>query len=87
MKVHTYGIEKTIIRLTVKLPDNYGSVQRLYDYGAWFTLERERITDVDKLADFVTNMKNRGAKLIDENEFIDDDDFKLKHTFTYELIC
>ena len=87
MKIHAYGIEKTIIRFTVKLPDNYGTVQRLYDYGAWFTLEREIIHDVDKLADFVERMKARGAKLIDQNEFVDDDDLKLKQTFTYELIC
>jgi len=87
MKTHTYGIEKTIIRLTVKLPDNYGTVQRLHDYGTWFTLDHEIISDVEKLAGFVERMKARGAKLIDQNEFIDDDDLKLKHTFTYELIC
>ena len=83
----TYGIKKTTIRLTVKLPDNYGRVQRLHDYGAWFDLDEERITDVEKLADFLVRMQSRGAKLIDQNEFIDDDDLKLKQTFTYEVIC
>lgn len=83
----TYGIEKTTIRLTVKLPDNYGRVQRLYDYGQWFRLEEERITDVEKLADFLMKLKARGGKLIDTNEFIDDDDLQWKQTFTYELIC
>ena len=83
----TYGIEKTTVRLTVKLPDNYGNVQRLYDYGAWFRLEEERITNVDKLADFIMRLKARGGKLIDTNEFIDDDDLQWKQTFTYELIC
>lgn len=82
-----YGIEKTTIRLTVKLPDNYGNVQRLYDYGPWFRLEEERITDVEKLADFLMRLKARGGKLIDTNEFIDDDDLQWKQTFTYELIC
>ena len=82
-----YGIEKTTIRLTVKLPDNYGNVQRLYDYGPWFRLEEERITDVEKLADFLMKLKARGGKLIDSNEFIDDDDLQWKQTFTYELIC
>ena len=83
----TYGIEKTTVRLTVKLPDNYGNVQRLYDYGAWFRLEEERITNVDKLADFIMRLKARGGKLIDTNEFIDDDDLQWKQTFIYELIC
>ena len=83
----TYGIEKTTVRLTVKLPDNYGNVQRLYDYGSWFRLEEERITDVEKLADFIMRLKARGGKLIDTNEFVDDDDLQWKQTFTYELIC
>lgn len=82
-----YGIKKTTVRLTVKLPDNYGRVQRLHDYGAWFTLDEEMITDVDKLADFLIKMQARGAKLIDQNEFIDDDDLQMKQTFIYELIC
>lgn len=83
MKV--YGIEKTTVRLMVKLPDNYGRVQRLYDYGAWFHLDEEVISDIDRLADFVTDIKARGGKLIDTNEFIDDDDLKPKMTFTYEV--
>jgi hypothetical protein len=83
----TYGIKKTTVRLTVKLPDNYGNVQRLYDYGAWFRLEEERITDVDKLADFIMKLKARGGKLIGTNEFVDDDDLQWKQSFTYELIC
>ena len=83
----TYGIEKTTVRLTVILPDNYARVQRLYDYGAWFHLDREIISDVDKIANFITNMKARGGKLIDQNEFVDDDDFKTKQSFTYELNC
>jgi len=84
MKVH--GIEKTTVRLTVILPDNYGRVQRLYDYGTWFKLEEEVITDVDKLASLVTDIKRRSGKLIDTNEYIDDDDFKEKRSLSYELI-
>lgn len=82
----TYGIEKTTVRLTVILPDNYARVQRLYDYGAWFKLAEETIHNVDKIADFINNIKARGGKLINQNEFIDDDDFKTKQSFTYELI-
>jgi hypothetical protein len=82
----TYGIEKTTVRLTVILPDNYARVQRLYDYGAWFKLAEETIDNVDKIADFINNIKARGGKLIHQNEFIDDDDFKTKQSFTYELI-
>lgn len=80
------GILKTTVRCTVILPDNYGRVQRLYDYGTWFDLDREIITDVDKLANLVTELQRRGGKLIAHHEYIDDDDFKEKQSFTYEYI-
>lgn len=83
----TYGIQKTIVRCTVILPDNYGRVQRLYDYGTWFDLNKEVISDVDKLADFINALQERGGKLISQNEYIDSDDFIAKQSFTYELIC
>lgn len=83
----TYGIEKTTIRFTVKLPDNTARIQRLYDYGAWFSLEEELLTKVEDVLDFMEKMVARGAKRIDQNEFVDDDDLQLKQTFTYELIC
>lgn len=86
MKTHTYGIEKTTIRCSVKLPDNVARVQRLYDYGAWFKLEDEQLFDADKIADLISYIKLNGGKKIDENEFIDDDDLKEKQTFTFELI-
>lgn len=82
----TYGIKKTTVRLTVILPDNYARIQRLYDYGAWFHLDRETIGDVDRIANFITDIKARGGKLIDQNEYISDDDFQPKQSFTYELI-
>ena len=44
----TYGIKKTIIRCTVKLPDNTARIQRLYDYGAWFQLDEEQLFNADK---------------------------------------
>lgn len=83
----TYGIEKTTIRFTVKLPDNTARIQRLYDYGAWFSLEEELLTSVEDVLDFMEKMVARGAKRIDKNEFVDDDDLQVKQTFTYELIC
>ena len=83
----TYGIKKTIIRFTVKLPDNTARIQRLYDYGAWFSLEEELLTSVEDVLNFMDKMVARGAKRIDKNEFVDDDDLQMKQTFTYELIC
>ena len=83
----TYGIKKTIIRFTVKLPDNTARIQRLYDYGAWFSLEEELLTSVEDVLNFMDKMVARGAKRIDQNEFVDDDDLQMKQTFTYELIC
>lgn len=83
----TYGIEKTLVRCTVIIPDNYARIQRLHDYGTWFSLHEEIISDVNKVADFIEKMKVQGAKQIDQNEFIDDDDFKTKQSFTYELTC
>ena len=83
----TYGIKKTTIRCTVKLPDNTARIQRLYDYGAWFQLDEEQLFNVDKIADFISYIKLNGGKMIDQNEFIDDDDLKEKQTFTFELIC
>lgn len=83
----TYGIKKTIIRCTVKLPDNTVQVQRLYDYGTWFKLDEERLFNTDKIIDLISYIKLNGGKMIDQNEFIDDDDLKEKRTFTFELIC
>ena len=83
----TYGIEKTIIRFTVKLPDNTARIQRLYDYGAWFSIDEELLTNVEEVLDFMEKMVARGANRIDHNEFVDDDDLQMKQTFTYELIC
>ena len=82
-----YGIEKTTIRCTVKLPDNTARVQRLYDYGAWFRLDEEQLFNADKITDLITYIKLNGGEMISQNEFIDDDDLKEKQTFTFELIC
>ena len=80
------GIKKTTVRCTVILPDNYLTIQRLYDYGTWFKLTREIISDVDKAADFIEKIKARGATVIGASEYIDDDDLKQKQSFVYELI-
>lgn len=83
----TYGIQKTTIRFTVKLPDNTARIQRLHDYGVWFSLQEEELHTVEEVLDFMERMVARGAKRIDQNEFVDDDDLMIKQTFTYELIC
>lgn len=86
MKTHTYGIKKTTIRLTVKTPDNYAHLQQLYDYGAWFKLQRELVTDPDRITQLIEYIKSNGGRQIDENVFIDDDDLKEKQTLTYEVV-
>ena len=82
----TYGIQKTTVRFTVKLPDNTATIQRLYDYGTWFSLREERLSDVGAVLDFMEKMVAKGAKKISQNDFIDDDDFQPKTTVTYEYI-
>lgn len=86
MTLHTYGIEKTTIRLTVKLPDQTARIQRLYDYGAWFQIDEEVLTDVNKITDFINNITSQGGTMIDLNHFVDDDDLKEKFTYTFELV-
>ena len=82
----TYGIEKTTVRFTVKLPDCTARVQWLYDYGAWFSLHEETFDNAADTLEFMEALVQKGAKRIDRNTFIDDDDLQEKQTFTYELI-
>ena len=56
---------KVTVRLTVILPDNYGRIQRLYDYGTHFTLEEKVITGAGKLADFIEKLKAGGGRMTD----------------------
>lgn len=81
----TYGIKKTTVRCTITIPDCRARVQRLYDYGISFRLDEEIITDIDKITELITGIKSQGGEMIDKNEFIDDDDLLIKHSFTYEL--
>ena len=78
---------KVTVRLTVILPDNYGRIQRLYDYGTHFTLEEKVITGAGKLADFIEKLKAGGGRMTDCHDFIDDDDFKKKTCVRYEYIA
>ena len=82
----TYGIEKTTIRCTVKLPDNTAAVQWLYDCGVWFNLRNDTLTDPEEIAGLIEYIKKNGGKQIAENEFIDDDDLQDKHTYTFEVV-
>lgn len=82
----TYGIERITIRLTITFPECSANIQRLYDYGAWFKLNEETITDTCKIAEMITHLKERGGRLISSNKFISDDDFQEKQTYTYEAI-
>ena len=76
---------KTIVRVSVVIPDCYASIQRLYDDGTFFRLERETKTRGDA-ADFIEKLIAQGGRLLDAHEFIDDDDFKTKLSATYEYI-
>lgn len=81
-----FGIEKTIVRMTVTIPDNTARIQRLYDYGAWFTLETEQMTDVEKIADFIQQLKAKGGREIKQWSYISDDDFLPRISVLYEYI-
>lgn len=75
---------KTTVRATVIIPDCYCRIQRLYDYGKFFKLEEEVKTG-DDAADFIEKLAVVGNQ-IDVHNFIDDDDFRLKISATYEYI-
>lgn len=76
---------KTTVRATVILPDCYVTIQRLYDMGTFFKLEKEIKIGHDA-ADFIDKMKVVG-KMIDCHKFIDDDDFQQKICATFEYIA
>ena len=76
---------KTTVRATVIVPDTYVTIQRLYDLGTSFQLEREIKTGHDA-ADFIEKLQAAGGKVIDLHQFIDDDDLKEKWRATYEYI-
>ncbi len=76
---------KTTVRATVIVPDTYVTIQRLYDFGTSFKLEREIKTGHDA-ADFIEKLQAAGGKVIDLHQFIDDDDLKEKWCATYEYI-
>ena len=67
----------TTVRATVILPDCYVSIQRLHDDGIFFRLEKEVKTG-EAAAEFIELLLNKGGKMIEAHEFIDDDDFKEK---------
>lgn len=75
---------KTTVRATVIIPDCYITIQRLYDMGTSFRLEKEVKVGYDAV-DFIEKIKIVG-NMIDRHEFIDDDDFKKKITATFEYI-
>ena len=76
---------KTTVRATVIIPDAYMTIQRLYDYGTFFKLEKEIKTGYDA-ANFIEKLRESGGKMIEVHEFIDDDDLKEKICATFEYI-
>lgn len=76
---------KTIVRAHVIIPDCYLTIQRLYDDGKSFRLEKETKTG-EEAAAFIEILREQGGRLLDAHEFVDDDDFKTKLSATYEYI-
>lgn len=76
---------KTTVRAHVIIPDSYLTIQRLYDDGMSFRLERETKTG-EQAAAFIEQLIAQGGKLLDAHEFVDDDDFKTKLSATFEYI-
>ena len=75
---------KTTVRLMITLPENTGTIQRLYDMGWYFKMEEETITDTDKLTNFLKSLLAKGGRQIHSATYISDDDFKEHHLFVYE---
>lgn len=82
-----FGIEKTIVRVIVDLPDNTARIQRLYDYGAWFKLQEETMTDATQIADFITRLKSHGGREVKQWNAINDDDLLPHFHILYEYTC
>jgi len=76
---------KTTVRANVIIPDCYLTIQRLYDDGKFFRLEKEVKTGEDATK-FIERLLAQGGRLLDAHEFIDDDDFKTKLSATFEYI-
>jgi len=76
---------KTTVRATVIIPDSYVSIQRLYDDGKYFRLEKEVKTG-HEAADFIDKLLAAGGKMIEGHEFVDDDDFKTKICAIFEYV-
>lgn len=79
-----FGLEGTIVRVTVSLPDNTAKVQRLYDYGVSFKLQEERMTDPDQIARFIKLLKAQGGREIKQWTYIGDDDLLPHFAVLYE---
>lgn len=76
----------TTVRATVILPDCYVRIQRLYDSGTFFKLEEEVKTG-EAAAEFIELLLNKGGKLLETHNFIDDDDLKEKICAHFEYIA
>ena len=76
---------KTTIRATVTLPEAIATITRLYDLGTTWELKKDHMTDPDKIADFINQIKAEGGKEVASNHYIGDDDFLPHFEVTYEL--
>ncbi len=76
---------KTTVRAHVIIPDCHLTIQRLYDDGKFFRIEKEVKTG-EYAAEFIERLLAQGGRLLDAHEFVDDDDFKTKLSATFEYI-
>lgn len=82
-----FGVEKTTVKLIITLPEHVARVQRLYDYGIFFKLEEEIITDIEQITELLNGIKAKGGKLTKDWTFISDDDMTFHRGVVYECEC
>lgn len=82
--MNTIGIEKTTVRMITDILKGTAKVQRLYDYGAWFKLEEEELTEPEQVIDFLNQLMEKGGRMTKCWEHISDDDLKPRLTTVHE---
>lgn len=77
------GLEKAIVRVTT-VSDNTARIQRLYDYGSFFKLSEETLTDKNQIDEFLNTLVAMGGHETRQWDYVDEDDFTPRHAVLYE---